>query len=231
MRVAALLLPVALCGCAGFYDEIFLNADGSGSYRLTVFVGKGDVKENVEALKTTVRHRAAKLAAEAGFALKSVDVRRDGTLLVIEVTADFDSLSVFASPALAVAADGGQWSFVVPREASFRGGRFAARVLRESAPSKDRPIRSSFSGHEARFTVHLPGDVLQANGERFGRSANWILPLDLLCDAPVEMVAVSRSSFPVLPVALGVALLGALAVVGRSVFRKRPDGGQRPRAA
>jgi len=220
-RIAIWVLPCLLSGCAGFYDEIFLKADGSGSYRLTVFVKKGGAGEDLEKLRSTVRESAARVAAAAGFTLTSVEVKRDGPLLAVEVMADFPSLSVFANPALCVSADAGQWSFVVPREAIFRDGRFTAHVLRGSAPPRDHAMRAALKGHEARFTVHLPGEVVGGNGQPMQGSANWSFPLDRLCDAPIQMIAVAKSSFPVWPVALGGLLVAGLAVLVRSAFRKR----------
>jgi hypothetical protein len=220
-RICFLLLPCLLGGCAGFYDEIFLNADGSGSYRLTVFVKKGAADEDLPALLATVRDRAAKIAATAGFTLKSVDVKRDGPLLVVEVTAGFPSLSVFANPALCVSENAGQWSFVVPREASYRDGRFVAHVLRGSAPPKEHPLRVALQGHEARFTVHLPGEVVEGNGQPMQNSANWGFPLEQLCDAPIQMIAVARPSFPVWPLLLGALVVTGLAVLVPQLFRTR----------
>lgn len=230
-RFAFLALPFLLAGCAGFYDEIFLNADGSGSYRLTLFVGKGAAGEDLEAVRSTVRKLAEHAASSAGFTLSSVDVKRDGSLLVITVMAAFRSLSVFASPALSVSPDGGQWSFVVPREAGFRDGRFAARVLRGSAPPPTHAVRATLRGHQARFSVHLPGEIVEANGEHLHGTANWGFPLEQLCDAPVEMVAVARLPFPVLRVALGAALLAALALLGIAAFRWARKRGAKPPVA
>ncbi len=221
-RIALLALPCLLAGCAGFYDEIFLNADGSGSYRLTVFVKKGGGDDELPALRATVRERAAKIAATAGFTLKSVDVKRDGPLLVVEATADFPSLTVFANPALCVSEDAGRWSFVVPREAGYRDGRFVAHVLRGSAPPRDHALRAALKGHEARFTVHLPGEVVGGNGQPMQNSANWSFPLEQLCDAPIQMIALARPSFPVWPVVLGALLVAGLAVLARGVFRRHP---------
>jgi hypothetical protein len=220
-RVALLLLPCLLAGCASFYDEIFLNADGSGSYHLVLYTKKVAADEDVRALEAGVRDRAARIARKAGFTLRSVGVRRDGSLLEIDVTADFRDLSVFASPALAVAADASQWSFVVPREMSFKDGRFAAAVRRDSAPARSHPIRASFPGREARFTVHFPGGVVESNGTRGERLASWNFPLDRLCDSPVEMTADWRSDFPYLSLGLGVLLLLGLSVSVVTFFRKR----------
>src|SRR5207247_4117102 len=136
-RGPLLILPIFLSGCASFYDEVTLNADGSGSYHLTLYVKMTEAKENIEALRLAVRDRAAKIAAAAGFTLTSVDLKRDGPLLQIEVKADFPNLSVFATPALAVSKDSSEWSFVVPRQVSFQVGRLTARILPASAPPKD----------------------------------------------------------------------------------------------
>lgn len=218
---AGLLLPLLLAGCAGFYDEIFLNADGSGKYRLTVFVRKDPAGEDLEAFRSSVRERSAAVAAASGFVLESADVKRDGALLVVEVTASFRDLSVFSNPALSVSPDGGRWAFVVPRDASFRDGRFTARVLRGSAPAKDHAIRTALRGREARFTVHLPGTVVESNGDRLERTANWAFPLDQLCDAPVGMIAVAELGAPWMTLALGAAIVAGLAVLGVSLFRRR----------
>lgn len=216
-----LLLPVLLAGCAGFYDEIFLEPDGSGSYRLTVFVRRSWTPGDLEALRDSVRARAEAVAASAGFTLRSVEARRDGDLLVVEVSAAFRDLSVFANPALSVSADAGRWSFVVPRDIRFQDGRFAARVLRGSAPPKDHPLRASLRGREARFTVHLPGRVVDSNGDRLERSSNWTVPLDRLCDAPIEMTAVAESDRPWVSLALGAVLVLGLGILAASVFRRR----------
>jgi hypothetical protein len=218
-RQAGLLLPCVLAGCASFYDEILLNADGSGSYHLVLYVKKLAVDEDVKALELAVRDRAAKIAGEAGFTLRSVGVRRDGSLLEIDVTAEFRDLSAFASPALGVSSDGSRWSFVVPREMSFQGGRFSARVLRDSAPPAGHPIRGSLQGREGRFTVHLPGEVAQSNGEARERLANWNFPLERLCDQPVEMTAVLRSGVPFGALALGALLLLGLGILLVSIAR------------
>jgi hypothetical protein len=219
--LAGLLLPWLLSGCASFYDEILLNADGSGSYRLVLYVKKVAVDEDVNALELAVRDRAAKVAKDAGFTLRSVGLRRDGSLLEIEVTADFRDLSVFASPALAVRADQSLWSFVVPREMSFQGGRFAARVLRDSAPPAAHPIRASFKGREGRFTVHFPCEVARSDGEVRERLVNWSFPLERLCDQPVEMTAVTRADLPLGALALGALLLLGLGVLIGSIVRTR----------
>jgi hypothetical protein len=221
MRRTLLLVPLLAAGCASFYDEIVLNADGSGTYRLTIFVKMTEAKENPEALRLAVRDRAAKIAAQAGFTLTSVDLKRDGPLLRIEIAAGFRDLAAFAHPALALSADQSQWSFVVPRRISIEGGRFSARVLRDSAPPKDHAIRASFPGREARFTVHFPGEVVESNGDRNERLANWTVPLDRLCDEPVEMSARWRSAIPWGLLAFGGALLAALAVLLVQAFRKR----------
>lgn len=219
-RRVLLLLPLLLTGCASFYDEVFLNADGSGSYHLVIYVKKVLVDESVQALEVAVRDRAARVAREAGFTLRSLGMRREGSLLEVDVQADFRDLSAFASPALGVAGDASQWSFVVPREMSFKGRRFAARVIQGSAPPKDHPIRASFPGRQGRFTVHFPGGVSESNGEINERLVNWNFPLERLCDTPVEMTAVSRSDFPYGAVALGALLVLGLGVLGVSFFRK-----------
>ena len=220
-RGPLLVLPIFLAGCASFYDEISLNADGSGSYHLTLYVKMTEAKENIENLRLAVRDRAAKTAAAAGFTLTSVDLKRDGPLRRIEVKADFPNLSVFASPALAVSKDSSEWSFVVPRNITFQGGRLVARVLRESAPPKDHPIRVSFPGREGRFTVHFPGEVVESTGKREERLASWNFPLAQLCDEPVEMAAACRPSIPYGLIAFGAALVAALAVLLVQAFRKR----------
>ena len=175
---------------------------------------------------TRIYGASEELAREAGFTLRSVGMKRDGSLLEIEVMTDFRDLSVFASPALAVSADASQWSFVVPRDMTFKDGRFSASVKRDSAPARGHPIRASFPGREARFTVHLPGEVIQSNGTREERLASWKFNLESLCDTPVEMVAVSRSGLPYGTIALGVFLLLGLAAIIVSFLRKRPV--QRP---
>lgn len=218
---AGLLLPCLLAGCAGFYDEIFLNPDGSGTYRLTVFVRRGAAGEDLEALRSSVRERATAVASSSGFTLTSVELKRDGELLVVEVTASFPDLSVFANPALSVSPDGGRWSFVVPRDASFKDGRYVARVLRGSAPAKDHPLRSAFRGREARFSVHFPGRVAESNGDHLERSANWAFPLDRLCDEPIGMVALAESELPWIPIAIGAVLVAGLAVLVASLVRRR----------
>ena len=223
-RPSRAALPVLLClaaGCASFYDEINLNPDGSGSYHLVLYTKKVAADEDVRTLEAGVRDRAARIAGEAGFTLQSVEVRRDGPLLQIEVWAGFRDLSAFASPALAVSADASQWSFVVPREMSFKDGRFSARVRRDSAPPPGHPIRTSFPGREGRFTVHFPGEVVESNGTREERLASWNVPLDRLCDTPVEMTAAWRSDFPTWTVGLGLLLLVGLSVVIVSFIRNR----------
>jgi hypothetical protein len=152
-------------------------------------------------------------------------MRPEASLLEIEVTADSPDLSFFASPALAVPADQSLWSFVVPREMSFQGGRFTARVLRDSAPPTGHPIRVSFQGREGRFTVHFPAEVAQSNGESRERLANWSFPLARLCDQPVEMTAVTRADVPIGALALGALLLLGLAVLFGSILRKRRAAG------
>src|SRR2546428_430426 len=104
-RAAFLSLLCLLAGCASFYDEIVVNPDGSGTYRLILFTKKVAADEDVRALEAGIRDRAARIAREAGFTLRSVGMKRDGSLLEIEVAADFHDLSVFASPVLAVSAD------------------------------------------------------------------------------------------------------------------------------
>jgi hypothetical protein len=220
-RRALVFLPILFAGCASLYDEITLNADGSGTYQLTIYVKMTEATENLEQLRLAVRDKATKIAQDAGFTLTSIDLTRDGPLLRIEVKAGFRSLSAFAHPALAVASDWSQWSFVVPRQMTFKDGRFTARVLRDSAPPKDHSIRASFPGREARFTVHFPGEVVESNGDRNERLANWNFPLARLCDEPIEMVARYRSDFPWAAVALGAFLMAALAVLLVQAFRKR----------
>lgn len=220
-RRTLILLPLLAAGCASLYDEITLNADGSGTYRLTIFVKMTEATENLEALRLAVRDRAAKIAAEAGFTLHSVSLTRDGPLLRIEVAAAFRDLSCFAHPALAVSSDRSQWSFVVPRRMTLEGGRLTARVIPDSAPPGDHAIRASFPGREARFTVHFPGEVAESNGDRNERLANWTFPLEKLCDAPVEMVARYRSDIPWAAVGLGAVLLAALTVLLVQAFRRK----------
>ena len=230
-RISGLLVPLVAAGCASFYDEIDLNPDGSGSYHLVLYLKKTVVDEIPQALEQGVRDRAAKIAREAGFTLRSVRLERDGSLLEIDLTADFRDLSVFASPALAVSADQSAWSFVVPREMSYRDGRFRARVLRESAPPPGHPIRASFEGRGGRFTVHLPDRIVQTNGEAQERLANWSLPLARLSDEPVEMIAVTSGG--VSPANLlwagflvvGVGLLGGSIVRSRISRRRSAEAG------
>jgi hypothetical protein len=220
--VLGLCLPLLLAGCAEFYDEIFLNADGSGTYRLTVVVRKEAAGEDLGMLRSSIRAKAQAIARESGFTLGTVEVTRDGVLLVVEATADFRDLSVFAHPGLSLSADFTRWSFVVPREASFRSGRFSARVLRGSAPPRDQSIRPMLRGREARFSVHFPGPVVETNGDRIERTANWVVPLETLCDRPVEMVAVSERGVPWTAVALGGAVaLGLVVGTGVLLWRRR----------
>jgi hypothetical protein len=206
IRVGSILL---LAGCAGFYDEITLHADGSGTYQLTVIARDSDPQISLETLRPAFRAEAERLAKEAGFQLQEIEVRREGRLLVVRARAGFRSLSVFAHPSLGVSPDARRWSFVTPRVITFEGGRFEANVLRDSAPGKGR--RGSLAGHEGRFTVYLPGDVVSTNGEAREHSASWSVPLERLCDEPVTMTATARVRPWLWAWALAALLLGGLA--------------------
>ncbi len=216
-------------GCASFYDEVTLNPDGSGTYRLTVFARDSARKEDLPTLRAALRRKAEEIAAAAGFTLTSAEAWRQEDLITFQVEASFASPAVFAHPAFSVSPDAKQWAFVVPREVRFEKGRFAARVLRGSAPPRAHPVRGSMAGHEARFSVYLPGEVEDSNGARLGKSATWRFTLDQLCDHPAEMTAVARSPWPWATLGLGAFLVVGLGALAASLFRRRATS--RPGAA
>jgi hypothetical protein len=217
-------LLAALPGCASFYDEIFLNPDGSGLYRLTVVTSSFQGPANLSDLKTLVEDRASRIGEATGLRLKSLDLRREDQCLVIEAAAEFPNLGVFAHPALSISDDAQTWCFVVPREARYEEGRFVARVLRGTAPGREHPIRALLKGREARFSVHLPSDIQRTNGISQGRTATWAFGLESLCELPVELSAEARPPSLGGTLALGLLFLLALGILIASLGRspKRP---------
>lgn len=180
---------------------------------------------NLEEIRSAAEKRAREIAAKTGLVLRSVEVGRgEGNLVTIEARADFASVAVLSNAAFSVGPGPGgvpAWAFVTPREVLFRDGVFSARVLRGSAPPKGDPFRARLKGHHARFTVHLPGEVLHADGAREGSSVTWRFPLDHLCDEPAEMNARVKEQSMAGTLLLGAALLAGLAVMIASLFKKR----------
>jgi hypothetical protein len=214
----ATLLPAGL-GCASFYDELFINPDGSGLYRLTVVTSSLPAPVNLAELRTLLELRAARIGETTGLRLKSLELRREDPGLVIEATAEFPNLGVFAHPALSLSDDAQTWCFVVPREARYEDGRFVARLLRGTAPVRDDPIRRSLKGREARFSVHLPSEIRKTNGISLGRTATWVFGLESLCDLPIELTAQAEPQRPWGALALGLLILLALGILIVSLRR------------